>query len=71
MKFDRYKVKADAYCPELKPKSNPEDMKKIKELYSDLEERLKGIEPTFDKCGVEKFVITFVKKGGIADEPED
>ena len=71
MKFDRYKVKADAYCPELKPKSNPEDMKKIKELYSDLEARLKGIEQAFDKCSVEKFVITFVKKGGIADEPED
>lgn len=71
MKFDQYKVKADAYCPELKPKSNPEDMKKIKELYSNLENRLKGIEQEFDKCSVEKFVITFVKKGGIADEPED
>lgn len=71
MELNKYKIKADSYCPGLKPKSNPEDMKKIKELYSKLETRLKGIEPEFEKCGVEKFVITIVKRGGVADEPED
>ena len=71
MKFDKFKVRADAYCPELKPKSNPDDMKLIKALYSDLENRLKGIEPEFENCKVEKLVLTFIKRGGIADEPDD
>lgn len=64
----KYKFKADTYAPELKIKSNPEDGAKIKELYSDLEKRLGGIEKGLDDCKVEKLVITITKRGGLADD---
>lgn len=65
---DKYKFKADTYAPELKLKSNPDDMKKVKELYSDLESRLKGIDDGLGNCKVEKLVITITKRGGMADD---
>lgn len=68
MTFTKYKVQADTYAPELKPKSNPDDMAKIRALYDNVEERLKGIEEDLEKCQVEKFVLTFTKRGGLADE---
>ena len=66
-----YKVQVDTYAPGMKPKSNPEDMAKIKELYSDLETRLKGISESLTNCKVEKAVIKIVKRGGIADDDDD
>ena len=69
--FKNYKFKADTYAPELKPKSNPEDMAKIRKLYSDLEQRLKGLDTGLDDCKVEKLVITITKRGGLADEPDE
>mgnify|MGYP003571247663 CR=1 FL=1 len=71
MAFNKYIVQADTYAPELKPKSNPEDMKKIKSLYNDISKRLEGIEDDLEKCQVEKFVISFIKRGGLADETEN
>ena len=65
-----YKIQADTYAPGLKPKSNPEDMEKIKDLYSKLENRLSGIDEELDNCMVEKLVISVIKKGGVADEDE-
>ena len=63
-----YKFKADTYAPELKIKSDPEDLKKVKDLYHDLEGRLTGIDSGLDICKVEKLVITITKKGGLADD---
>ena len=71
MTFNKYIVQADTYAPELKPKSKPEDMEKIRNLYSNIESRLKGIEDDLENCSVEKFVISFTKKGGLADETAD
>lgn len=68
MAYKKYIVQADTYAPELKPKSNPDDMAKIRDLYSNVEKRLNGIEEDLEKCQVEKFEITFIKRGGLADE---
>ena len=68
MIINDYKIQVDTYAPGLKPKSNPEDMAKIKELYSDLEQRLKGIDAALSNCNVEKAVINIVKRGGLADD---
>ena len=66
--FNDYKIRVDTYAPGLKPKSNEEDMAKIKDLYSDLEGRFKGIEPKLLDCKVEKLVVDIIKRGGIADD---
>ena len=65
--FKDYKIKVDTYAPGLKPKSNEEDMQKIKDLYSDLESRFDGIEAKLLDCNVEKLVVNIVKRGGVAD----
>ena len=65
---NKYKFKADTYAPELKVKSNPEDLEKVKTLYHDLENRLGGIETGLDDCKVEQLVVTITKRGGLADE---
>lgn len=69
--FNDYKIRVDTYAPGLKPKSSEEDMAKIKDLYSDLEGRFKGIEPKLLDCQVEKIVVNIIKRGGIADEDDD
>lgn len=65
--FKDYKIKVDTYAPGLKPKSNEEDMQKIRDLYSDLEGRFDGIEAKLLDCNVEKLVVNIVKRGGVAD----
>lgn len=62
-----YKFRADLYAPELKPKSNPKDAEKIKALYKNVQDRLKGLEKELKACSVEKFVIDITKRGGLAD----
>lgn len=69
--FNNYKIKVDTYAPGLKPKSNEEDMNKIKDLYSDLESRFDGVESKLLDCKVEKLVVDIVKRGGPADEDDD
>ena len=69
--FKDYKIRVDTYAPGLKPKSNEEDMNKIKDLYSDLERRFEGIEPKLLDCKVEKLVVDIIKRGGLADEDDD
>lgn len=69
-KFEKYKVKVDTYAPGLRPKYNPGDLAKLKSLYSDFENRMDGIEKDWEELGVEKIVITIVKKGGLADDGE-
>ena len=69
--FNNYKIKVDTYAPGLKPKTNKADMNKIKNLYSDLESRFKGIEAKLLDCQVEKLVVDIVKRGGPADEDAD
>lgn len=66
--FKDYKIKADTYSLTLHPKTNPEDLDLLKNLYSDLENRLEGIEPGLNKCGVERLVLTITKRGGLADD---
>ncbi len=65
--FTKYRYQADAYCPDLKIKSNPDDMAKIKDLYSEFSSRLSGLESKLDDCKTERIVITITKRGGIAD----
>lgn len=61
--FNNYKIKVDTYAPGLKPKSNEADMAKIKDLYSDLESRFKGIEDKLLDCQVERLIVDMVKRG--------
>lgn len=68
MGLSNYRIQADTYAPGLKPKSNPDDMKKIRALYSKLETRLDGLDADLEECKVEKLVLSVIKKGGIADE---
>ena len=51
-------ISVNANAPELKPKSKPEDMKKIQELYAYLDEQLAGAEAKMKEYGFEQLVIT-------------
>lgn len=66
--FDKYKFQVDTYAPKLKPKTNPEDKDALKTLYSHFTARLNDLDEELEGLGVEKIVITIIKRGGLADE---
>ena len=51
-------ITVDANALSLTPKTNPEDMEKIKVLYEFLDERLNGLELKMKELSFEKLVIT-------------
>lgn len=51
-------ITVDAQARSLAPKSNPEDMEKIKALYAYLDEQLNGLELKMKELSFEKLVIT-------------
>ncbi len=51
-------IKVNANAPKLKPKSKPEDMEKIQDLYAYLDEQLAGVEARMKEYGFEQLVIT-------------
>ncbi len=51
-------ISVNANATKLKPKSKPEDMKKIQELYAYLDEKLAGVEAKMKEYGFEQLVIT-------------
>ena len=51
-------ITVNANAPKLKPKTKPEDMQKIQELYAYLDEQLAGVEAKMKKYGFEQLVIT-------------
>ena len=51
-------IKVNANAPKLAPKSNPEDMQKIQEIYHYLDEQLAGLEEMMRAHGFEQLVIT-------------
>lgn len=67
-KFNKYKIQVDTYAPGLKPRTDENDMKSIKTLYSHLEDRFDGVEQELDELGIERIVIDIIKRGGLADE---
>ena len=69
--MSEYKFRVDTYAPGLKPRTNEEDEKKIKQLYSHLSSKLQGVEQELIELGVERIVIDVIKKGGLADDGED
>lgn len=68
MKFEKYKIKVDTYAPGLRPRFVEKDKKAIQDLYLNFESRFNGVESQLEDLGVEKLVITFIKRGGVADE---
>lgn len=51
-------INVNANAPKLKPKSRPEDMQKIQELYAYLDEKLAGVEAKMREYGFEQLTIT-------------
>ena len=51
-------ITVNANASTLCPKTNPEDMEKLKELYRFLDSQLAGLESKMKELGCEKLVIT-------------
>ena len=51
-------ITVNANTSTLCPKTNPEDMEKLKELYRFLDSQLAGLESKMKELGCEKLVIT-------------
>ena len=51
-------ITVNASASTLCPKTNPEDMEKLKELYRFLDSQLAGLESKMKELGCEKLVIT-------------
>ena len=51
-------ITVNANAPKLAPKSNPEDMLKIQEIYHYLDDQLAGLEEMMKAQGFEQLVIT-------------
>ena len=62
-------ITVNVNAPELSPKSNPEDMEKIKALYRFLDEHLDGLETMMAGCGCEKLTIS-VNAAEVAGEEQ-
>ena len=63
-------IQIKANAPALRPKTNPEDMQKIKDLYSFLHEHLEGLEAEMERVSCESLTITVGKKPPEAEEKE-
>ncbi len=51
-------ITVNANASTLCPKTKPEDMEKLKELYRFLDSQLAGLESKMEELGCEKLVIT-------------
>lgn len=60
------RIKAKATCPELLPKSKPEDMEALKEFYKRIDDRLVNIEDDLAMVKCKKLVIE-IEEGKSAD----
>lgn len=61
--FKDYVIRADTYSLTLKPGKNPKDKELLTDLYSDLTNRLAGIEDKLKTCDVEQMNIIINRKG--------
>lgn len=62
MKINKPKIKVKATCPELCPKSKPQDMDILKNFYHQIDERLNGIEWEMNEAGCTKLLINIEKR---------
>lgn len=64
--MDKPKIKVKATCPELCPKSRPEDIDILKAFYHKVDERLIDIEKDMAAAKCTKMVINIEREGAIS-----
>lgn len=63
--MDKPKIRVKATCPEICPKSKPEDMDILKEFYKKVDERLNGIEEDMKVAKCTKMEINIMREEAI------